>query len=305
MHGEPDDETVPAGVGVQARHLEERLHRAVELYRSGGESRTFAITGTDHIVTVPHGWPDTRISAAEIVRRTTLQARIGARVRLPVPEAVRVLAEDGIAVVHRLPGGPLLDVAPARRHLARRGVAAAVGGMLADLHTWAATGYEDLAETDDSTPTEWMAEAADLARELDHVFDGDQRDDVRRFLAASPPRAAGTSVLSHNDLGIEHILVTADGTPSVTGVIDWDDAAVCDPAYDFGLILRDLGPSALDTALAAYVARGGGADEIVPRSYFYARCKLLEDLAFGMSERRPEFVDKSLRAWPELFGPLR
>jgi hypothetical protein len=33
--------------------------------------------------------------------------------------------------------------------------------------------------------------------------------------------------------GIEHVLVDQD-TFAVTGVLDWTDAALVDPAYDFG-----------------------------------------------------------------------
>ena len=35
-------------------------------------------------------------------------------------------------------------------------------------------------------------------------------------------------------------------TWAVTGVLDWGDAAITDPAYDIGLLYRDLGPAALD-----------------------------------------------------------
>ena len=35
-------------------------------------------------------------------------------------------------------------------------------------------------------------------------------------------------------------------------MIDWSDAALVDAARAFGLVLRDLGPAALDIALAAY-----------------------------------------------------
>ncbi len=51
------------------------------------------------------------------------------------------------------------------------------------------------------------------------------------------------------------MLVDPD-TWEVTGIIDWSDAAIVDPAYDFGLLYRDLGPRArrrayVDKSLAA------------------------------------------------------
>jgi aminoglycoside phosphotransferase (APT) family kinase protein len=70
------------------------------------------------------------------------------------------------------------------------------------------------------------------------------------------------------------------GTRAVTGIIDWTDAAVADPARDLALIYRDLGPEAFELALAHY---GGPFDEAGrERGLFYARCKLIEDIAHGL-----------------------
>ncbi|MFF2101185.1 hypothetical protein [Streptomyces sp. NPDC058202] len=40
----------------------------------------------------------------------------------------------------------------------------------------------------------------------------------------------------------------------MSGVLDWNDAAVVDPAYDFRLLHRDLGPVALCAAISSYRA---------------------------------------------------
>jgi aminoglycoside phosphotransferase (APT) family kinase protein len=104
-------------------------------------------------------------------------------------------------------------------------------------------------------------------------------------------------VLCHDDLGIEHVLVDGDG--AVTGVIDWSDAAVADPAGDLGRILRDLGPDALDAALAAFAP--DDPEPLRRRAAFRARCGALEDLAYGLDEGRPAHVDKVLVALPWLF----
>ena len=85
-------------------------------------------------------------------------------------------------------------------------------------------------------------------------------------------------------------------TLAVTGVIDWSDAALVDPACDFGLILRDLGPDALTAAVRAY-----GGPVSTARASFYARCKLLEDLAYGLRTGRDAHVTKSLTGLTWLF----
>jgi aminoglycoside phosphotransferase (APT) family kinase protein len=56
---------------------------------------------------------------------------------------------------------------------------------------------------------------------------------IQAFLATTPPDGTPAQVFSHNDLGIENVLVDPD-TAAVTGVLDWADAALVDPAYDFG-----------------------------------------------------------------------
>jgi aminoglycoside phosphotransferase (APT) family kinase protein len=80
------------------------------------------------------------------------------------------------------------------------------------------------------------------------------RRPVKAFLDAPPPASGWAPIFSHNDLGIEHVLVDP-GTWTVTGVIDWSDAAIVDPAVDFGLLYRDLGPAAAQAALAAIEPR--------------------------------------------------
>jgi aminoglycoside phosphotransferase (APT) family kinase protein len=84
----------------------------------------------------------------------------------------------------------------------------------------------------------------------------------------------------------------------VTGVIDWSDAAVCDPAYDFGLLLRDLGPDGLEAALAAYGRPDPGLRD---RTLFYARCAAIEDLSYGLESGRGEYARKSLDGMAWLF----
>jgi aminoglycoside phosphotransferase (APT) family kinase protein len=103
---------------------------------------------------------------------------------------------------------------------------------------------------------------------------------IEAFLGSAPPAGDFPRVFSHNDLGSEHVLIDA-GT--VTGVIDWGDAAIVDPAYDFGLLLRDLGSGGFEAALAAYSRPVAGLRE---RAWFYARCAVLEDLAFDLSPPR-------------------
>jgi aminoglycoside phosphotransferase (APT) family kinase protein len=88
-------------------------------------------------------------------------------------------------------------------------------------------------------------------------------------------------------------------TGAITGVIDWSDAALTDPAYDFGLLYRDLGPGALHLALNTYQVDDTAA--IRQRAAFYARSSLFEDLAYGVQSGLSAYTDKSLAALDWLF----
>src|SRR5262249_31331165 len=101
-----------------------------------------------------------------------------------------------------------------------------------------------------------------------------------------------------NDLGIEHVLISP-ATQTITGVIDWSDAAFADPARDFALLYRDLGPAALTAALTSYQAHDTAA--LHDRVTFYARCSLLEDLAYGIQTGLKAYLDKSITALEWLF----
>jgi hypothetical protein len=103
-------------------------------------------------------------------------------------------------------------------------------------------------------------------------------------------------VVAHADLGAEHIL-ELDGT--LTGIIDWSDAAITDPALDFARLYRDFGPGFLEDLLQVY----GPLPGAMPRIEFFARCAALEDLAYGHATGRGEYVANAERSLDWLFPP--
>ena len=68
---------------------------------------------------------------------------------------------------------------------------------------------------------------------------------------ARPP----TPVLVHNDVSAEHILLD-EAARAITGVIDWGDVAIGDPAVDLAGVFHWGGPAFVDAVLQAY--RGPG-----------------------------------------------
>ncbi|MEV4512305.1 phosphotransferase [Dactylosporangium sp. NPDC049525] len=211
-------------------------------------------------------------------REAGLPAVVAERVSVPVP-AVRFAAEDtGVLAYPLLPGRPLLGrQAPA-------GLARRMGRFLGELHAIDAAAVDGLVPVEDADPGEWLE-------------DLDGPAELLRILRDGVPPAAARRVLAHADLGAEHIL-EHDG--DVTGVIDWSDAAVTDPALDFARLHRDFGPDFLAQTLHAY---GGlpDADDIGPRIVFFARCAALEDLAYGRDHGRSDYAQAAERSLGWLF----
>ncbi len=115
---------------------------------------------------------------------------------------------------------------------------------------------------DPADPQDWLDELTGPAALL-------------RVVAATKPRPAVDLVPAHADLGAEHVLESGG---AISGIIDWSDAAVTDPALDLALIFRDFGPGFLDDVMISY---GRDGDHLRERITFFARCAALEDLVHG------------------------
>jgi aminoglycoside phosphotransferase (APT) family kinase protein len=217
-----------------------------------------------------------RVAAGpDVVREAALLALLAPRLPLPVPVPRFADADTGVLAYPLLPGRPLLGHAPPPA------AARVLGRFLRALHDVDPDDVADLVPVEDADPDEWLAELEGPAELVDAV-------------RTAVPEAAVERVLCHNDLGAEHLL-ERDG--EITGVIDWSDAAVTDPALDFARLYRDFGPEFLAQALDAY----GGLPGAGPRIAFFARCAALEDLAFGIASGRGEYAESARRSLAWLF----
>ncbi|MEE6258661.1 phosphotransferase family protein [Plantactinospora sonchi] len=275
-----------------AAHLPGYVPRTVVLLGEGADNVAYEVND-ELVVRLVRRAED----AAEVAREARLLTAVAGVSPLPVPVPAFAVPELGCLAYVKLRGRPLLELSPSWRSAHRESVGAMVGELLAALHT---TGTERLAAVavpDDSPPEEWLAEAGDHYEAVSARVPEIHRAAIEAFVATAPPSGGYPLVFSHNDLGIEHLLVDpVHGT--VTGVIDWGDAAFVDPAYDFGLLYRDLGPVALDAALCRYHADDAALRQ---RAVFYARCSVIEDLAYGLETDDLRYVDKSLAALDWLF----
>ncbi len=99
--------------------------------------------------------------------------------------------------------------------------------------------------------------------------------------------------LIHGDLAAEHILFDPR-RGCITGVIDWEDALIGDPALDFTGLLAELGSGAVAQVLAAY---DGPADSaLVTRAGFYVTLAPFYEVLFGLETGLSEHVSGGLRS---------
>ncbi|ALW89398.1 phosphotransferase [Deinococcus actinosclerus] len=266
---------------------------AVGLLGVGSDHRAYTLEG-NRVVRLPR-WP----GGGEALRR---EARLLAWLtpRLPgaaLPEVMRLsdpapLAPEGFSVARRVPGVSALG-----QPLSDPGaLGGALGGWLADLHRLNPQGSE-LSVDLDPTGHDWQNAALDDL----HVASvagvlPDAAWWAARVQAVPDLREVGP-VPIHGDFAAEHVHL--DGAGRLSGVLDWADAALGDPARDLAGLLHWGNPVLWHAAQAAYPASGA----VWERAAWYALCRALGDLAFAVREGRPAYLEAGrwaltgLRGW--------
>jgi aminoglycoside phosphotransferase (APT) family kinase protein len=240
--------------------------------------------------------------AASTRREARLLREVAARAPLPTPVPEFVLPDDGCLIYRKLPGVPLMRLPACRRLHLGVAIPRTLGAFLTAVHAMSVQQMADLADEDDVPLEQWRLESADAYAAVAAQLSTEQRRAVEAFLASPVPDERYDPVFCHNDLGAEHLLVDP-ATWRLSAVIDWGDAAITDPAHDFGLLLRDLGARALADVIGHYDRDVDDRAALLSRAVFHARCKTLEDLAYGLDTGRREYVENGLAALTWLFGP--
>jgi len=216
---------------------------------------------------------------------------------IPVPEVIARDRGSGALVLRRLPGTSLLDAPPPDPGA----LAGRLAGLLASLHGLPRARVEAVAAPDPYPHPAYLADAAAVLPVVAPRLDQQQRRLVETFVSAPPPPEPSATVLCHNDLGAEHLLAGPDRA-TLTGVIDWADAALADPARDLGRLYRDLGPATAAAILDRLAPPG--ADALWQRAAFHARCALIEDLAYGLESGDRRYLDAARASLARTFRPV-
>lgn len=230
-----------------------------------------------------------------------LLAAIRPRLPLAVPRVLQV--DDDTLVMERLGGHSLLTRLPDLPECHRRRLAAELGRFVAAVATLPLGDVAHLVPVEVPDLEALRTEAAGAVRSHVGAVPPTRRSAVLRFLARACPPPPRHLHLTHHDLGAEHVFVQGEPV-RVTGIIDWSDAVIGDPAHDLGLVLRDLGTSAGSEAYPAFLAAGVNSEGLMVRALFYARVKALEDLAFGLEQPSRPHLANAVRAIDDLFGDV-
>lgn len=220
------------------------------------------VSGPSRVPVTEQGWDSyTEIVDGEWLERTPRRPAVAARLAvearllprlapllpLTVPVPLVVLDEQPWRLRHRLvPGQPVtpdrLTAADGRR----------VGEFLRALHdvpppVWEGSGV--------GRDTEGLRLLDELAQQVAPLLPADLRGTGLALLDRCRA-ASDLTVLRHGDLGPAHLLTTGG---RVSGVIDWTDVALGDPALDLAWPVHGTPPRFADALVATY---GAAADEL-------------------------------------------
>ncbi|TMR41404.1 viomycin phosphotransferase [Actinomadura geliboluensis] len=209
------------------------------------------VMGADRVVCLPR----TPAAADRLPTRAAVLhalARLDLGFRTPEPLSQGGASGTGEApflVLSRIPGQPLEADALNDAHVIDS-VAAQYAALLSGL---ARAGADETvrAVIPQAPEDHWRRFADDVRTELFQLMSASGRLRAERELAALDGLPHVTHAVVHGDLGAENVLWEwADGLPRLSGVLDWDDVALGDPAEDLAAISASYGPELLKRMLA-------------------------------------------------------
>nr|WP_211589153.1 phosphotransferase [Microbispora sp. H11081] len=216
--------------------------------------------------------------AARLLMETRLMPWLAQRLPLPVP-IPHVLRQEPLVVRHEMVAGEPLGTFEATG-------GRTLGAFLRALH---AVDPAEAARRGAPPPRDVLRERAatvkDFGTRVIPLLPDDRRDVASTLLdavAALPAHA-----LVHGDLGPEHVLML-DG--AVSGVIDFSDAHVGDPALDLAWALHCASPAFARAVAAEY----GAAPELAERALLWHRLGPWHEVTHGLDTGDPDTVRSGL-----------
>lgn len=267
----------------------------VEPLGEGWDFQVFEVNGT---------WlfrfPKREASVAKLNRECKLLSGLGEWVSLPVPNYEYFCespesSSGPFAGYRKLPG----MAGDTSKLVDRHGVAQQLGVFLAGLHTYPVDKAREAGVQEERDQVVyWRDRSREQLRKLAGL--NVNQDLLRSYLENDTPESfEGAASLVHNDLWAEHILVDSR-SGMVSGIIDWGDTVIGDPAIDFACLYTWYGESWLENVLVHYTGKLDA--EIISRSRYLATCLAIHNITLGREMGRVQWVEAGYAALQLVFA---
>jgi aminoglycoside phosphotransferase (APT) family kinase protein len=210
-------------------------------------------------------WPRHRLAVEEIEKEAELLPALAPLLPVHVPQFEYISREPWLVAYRLIPGNPLVDED--------------ADGVRAFLDALHAVDVESVPAPRPDWLAEYREQAAEFRRVVLPLLDPDERALGEAVLAETETLTGFRPALTHSDLGPEHLLVR---DLKLSGVIDWGDARIGDPAIDYAWLLN--GPFA-DWDVDAELRR---------RARIYYRLGPWFEVHYGDFTDQPEWVRRGL-----------
>ncbi|MFC4054154.1 phosphotransferase family protein [Actinomadura syzygii] len=205
------------------------------------------VIGSDRVVCLPR----TKAAAARLPQRAAaLHALAGLGLDFRTPELLlQGTDEEPFLVLTRIPGEPLESDALNNARVFDT-VAEQYATLLSGLAR-AGTDERARAVLPWEAEDRWHLFAKDVRADLFQLMSDSGRLRAERELTALDGLSHVNRAVVHGDLGAENVLWEwTNGLPRLSGVLDWDDVTIGDPAEDLAAIGAGHGPELLERVLA-------------------------------------------------------
>ena len=247
-------------------------------------------------------------------RRVNIQQRLATDVRL-LPELAKALplpipsldyiatkpGNDGPTFVGypKIPGEPLL----LRKTATHQGLAKQLGEFLTMLHRFPVRDAVNMG-VPNGTPKSWQHGYIDLytkvSSDIFALIKPSQRSTIEALWSSYLDNVANfrfEPVLVHRDLSGENILWNPD-LGELTGVIDWSDSSIGDPAIDFVNEFPVRSNSFTEMVLSFY--KGVVDSSFRQRIKFYSQAAPFYGVLLGLQTGQPEMVDIEIKSLQDM-----
>lgn len=267
--------------------------REVRYLAEGWDSTVFEVNGS-----LIFRFPKRADVAAQLERERRLLPALAPSLPAPIPVFRYVVtrgpaAPFGFAGYATLPGEQLSSVTLSASAVAR--LMDDLGRFLAALHRFPverARALGVLSEHPSGGKEPWRRFADATLVMVRPLLSAEEQHRLSRwFIDSEDGLFDFTPVLTHSDLADEHILVNPD-SGDLTGVIDFGDVAIGDPAIDLAGPLALFGEGPVQRAVNVY--GHADANALLRRAAIYGALSPLHEIRFGLATDRAEHVRAGL-----------